>query len=930
MSSPADAPPTPPAAAGEVREPGAVWLKRLRLEQPLAFGAAGAWWLATDLRTGCRHSVEFLDVAPAPENAEAWAARLAEGLALTPAGVLSYFRCEAAASGWLGVAADAVALAKPAPWTVEALARGAPDRLLAAWLGVARAVALLHEQGRPAHGAIAPALFAGETEGPLLLTGFPCAALRAVEAGAPFASPQRRAGQAPMHVDDIFSLAGAAYFALTGGELPPVFGGAPAPEQEIDRVRAARQLAPTGWASGWDAAVLSALRDVPSLRPPTVRALVDALVKSTGVDLPSAASAAAPRRMRQPPAWRRGGARTPAASAAVAATPGLAADWLQKLTEERAQLAREREESERRQAQLAADLERSSGERRDLETTARKLAHDRTELAKAQHELAASQAALAELRTKLHATESGLAGREDSVATRQREIEKRDAELRRTQTELQAREQQVATRSAETEAANKKLSAERAESAERQQRLEQLQTTVTADRERLRADQENLARERDAATALRTEVERRRAACDADEQRLKHTARDIEARGTELEARDKALQEVQRTIAAMAGGADVNKWLAFASQVEARGLAQEKRTGELEELQQKLAARTSEIEAEQRRVQEALAAAQRQQEENQRRRAEIDAEKSSVARLHQEATQALEMVRRAARPARPAPVANAPAAATPGESAAAPPPPPIPAAAGEVAIAAPADVPAIPGSSAPPPPPPPPALVKATLEVEGGRRFHLFGGPVVRFGRFAQSDIVLIVLVKGQREPALALNKEISRKHFELHVGPDGARVRDGWSDEPAPSRTGICLDGRRVGAEGAALHTGAVLSVTTRPLSRAIPHWEVTVLGPNGRLSRGAAGPLSAVYLRRLDDAPDDLLVLVDAVSLGELQLKGFTPPPGAVLLRQPAGLALALDGDAAPLVAGESPLPGLRALSIGSTTPTVALGAG
>jgi len=179
-------------------------------------------------------------------------------------------------------------------------------------------------------------------------------------------------------------------------------------------------------------------------------------------------------------------------------------------------------------------------------------------------------------------------------------------------------------------------------------------------------------------------------------------------------------------------------------------------------------------------------------------------------------------------------------------------------------------------------------------------------------------------MTRGQGQPTLTLNREISRKHFELSVDRDEAKVRDGWSDSTVPSQHGVCLDGRRVPVFGAPLRTGMLLSVTTRAPARSVPHWRVLVWPRPEQLATNVSPPpIDALFLQRLDEAPEDILVLLTSISLSDL---GLTDPAfkNVSLLRQPQGFAWQMGTQITPMSAGPSPLPGVNLVSLGFISST------
>lgn len=173
------------------------------------------------------------------------------------------------------------------------------------------------------------------------------------------------------------------------------------------------------------------------------------------------------------------------------------------------------------------------------------------------------------------------------------------------------------------------------------------------------------------------------------------------------------------------------------------------------------------------------------------------------------------------------------------------------------------------------PPALPPSPERVTL-LWNGRRIHVFAGSAVRLGRHGQSDVLLVALSNGQIAGAMAINREISRKHFELVLDAKSLRVFDGWTDDGTPSQHGICVDGRRVPTEGAILRSGNLLSLTTRIPNRMIPHWRVNVVTRTGGGSLTEEPAPSAATLIRLDESPEDIAIVRSALPIHALQNTG------------------------------------------------------
>lgn len=418
------------------------------------------------------------------------------------------------------------------------------------------------------------------------------------------------------------------------------------------------------------------------------------------------------------------------------------------------------------------------------------------------------------------------------------------------------------------------------------------------------ATREQSARERQVAQQ-RAELEQKQQALDRREKNLAEERAAIEARRSELEKTTARQSEAERGLSA-----------------EAERLATRAR---------ELAGQAQAHEAARRSLDEERAAVKKQQGELSARAAELEARSRQIAAAEQTLsricggttpahwqafaqrldTAAAENARRAAAldaqqrqlQARPQPPTSDAAAVGPAEPAPTPPPP----------------IGAVAAAPEPPPLPPVGGQGKATLTLPSGRRLHLFAQSTLRFGRHGNSDILLVAMLAGQAN--MALNREISRKHFELQITSDEVRVIDGWSDDRKASAHGICVDGRRVLAGGAVLKDGMILSVTTRALAKSVPHWRVRLLPASAAES---GGHVTGLLLQRLDDDPDDVAAVLGTVSARELTL--VDDPADQTFLSGASGLlAWQLPTGTAPLLQGPSPLPGISVASVGFCSPSV-----
>ncbi len=763
---------------------------RLRLERPLSGDTASPLWLVTDLRNRGIHALEFL-----PSSS----ARCEHLVHPRHPNLLAFYRCEAAGSEVAAVTAYHDSLDEPALGiNLDRLNVAAPVALR--WLsGIAEALAALHEAGLPAHGAIRPSRIRVGSGGDALLTGYPYAADTDGKADEIFLSPQRRLGATPDVSDDVFGWAALAYFILSGGEPPPEVNESTGTQPfALDQLRQARSLPPSGWPAQWEKPLQSALSITPSIRPASLRLLLDALRQSTGQVQAAPVGPIIRPAARRTPSWRlaKVGPLTVEARDAGTAAGGL----LQTLVDVRADtvtLQLLRLELDRRQEGMLADLQQTQAARAEAERISQHVAAESAALAKARSELAAQAAALAEQRALQSAKETVDQKRtsEQAQAEKQAQQEAKNIARERTRLEQEARALQVQQQSLETRTAQ-----------------------------------------------------------------LAEVTQQAERKSRELEERMAALAISERTLTELCGSSDPADWKRFASRF--------------------------------------LSSATK------RSFSPVDPDAAGVSK--------------------PESTASTVPAAAPGleiASASAPGPEPGPI---TTETTAPMEVLAPIAAVRP---------LRATLGLPNGRRLHLFAGPVLRFGRHGESDFLLVALLRGQ-SPNLALVREISRKHFELQLSPTGIRLIDGWSGEAKPSQHGVCIDGRRVTPDGADVRPGCIISVTTRAPSRTVPHWKVlswsgaprdeaaASRGSDSRHAFSSAGPMSAVFLQRLDDAPDDICVIFKSVRLGDL---GVTEPDlmAIELAVTPAGFAEIQGGQPTLLQEGMSPHPGITLISLGSLSP-------
>jgi hypothetical protein len=167
--------------------------------------------------------------------------------------------------------------------------------------------------------------------------------------------------------------------------------------------------------------------------------------------------------------------------------------------------------------------------------------------------------------------------------------------------------------------------------------------------------------------------------------------------------------------------------------------------------------------------------------------------------------------------------------------------------------------------------PPGEACDRFSVSLPAGRRLHVLAGPKVRFGRGPESDVLLAAFARDNPAGTLAITREISRKHCEIVVENDRVLLCDGWLDGDGTSKFGTFVEAERAARDGTELHSGKVMRLTSHPPSRVIPHWKVIVVdrsalrGMPAAMAGALAGGerIMAVLLKRLDDVPDDILIV-------------------------------------------------------------------
>lgn len=479
------------------------------------------------------------------------------------------------------------------------------------------------------------------------------------------------------------------------------------------------------------------------------------------------------------------------------------------------------------------------------------------------------QAELKALQADLLRAENDLARRETLFVGEREAFAAQKSALLQQQAALQRQLSEIADQHTRLEEARKALQREEEERKTRERELEQSRGLLRQEAEKQSSDRTLHQQEKNQLVAeqeqLRLGIDRmatERAALVAAQIQAAETERKLGAAREELTRREQALGLVQQELTKISGTADVRQWDFFVQQLRASKVDHERRLAAL---------------------------AKQESQENASRPNELAATGNSEVSTAQKEPSSPPTERVPAHPG------TAPVIGSTGRN--------------EPILA-----------------PPLQLAARATLSFSTGRRLHLFGGPALRFGRHGESDVLLVALQNGLVQTS-GVNREISRKHFELKVDGTNVTLMDGWSDDGKPSQHGLCVDGRRVMPGGVLLRAGMMISVTTRQPSGAVPHWMLSFLSStNGLPDPGSKSTPGAIFLRRLDDAPDDVLMILSKAALSAVGGEELTPP-GTLLIRQGAAFAWKTSEREDPLAIGPSRFTGINVLSVGWCSPTVAL---
>lgn len=430
--------------------------------------------------------------------------------------------------------------------------------------------------------------------------------------------------------------------------------------------------------------------------------------------------------------------------------------------------------------------------------------------------------------------------------------------------------EQIREQSAELEAQKEdlrqhriELEARSAELSRTKQELSELSKQLTQDRAELDRRTSSVTESQRSVEALQNELHQKLAQqAKAQNEWRTEAQRELSKRADELDAQSKALAELQQKLIALTGGNSPAEWQAFVRRIE-------KSVTENASLALRLETEKKQLDEQRRQLEQRSA--------------------------HSSASPSTPVVKDAVEP---------------------PPPPPV--------IAA-TDKPAETASNTNPPvsherPAPPVSTEnrRSTILTPTGRHLHLFAGSIVRFGRHANSDMLLVAILNGQAQPAMSLNREISRKHFELQVTANEVRVIDGWSDDGKASAHGLCVEGRRVPPGGSPLKSGMLISVTARAPGRSVPHWQIRLI------QSSPSSPISGVLMRRMDEAPDDVGVVLDEVAVRDLGLSD-TDSADPSVVADSGNLFWKTGQTLTPFAVGPGPLQSLSVLSVGFCSPSI-----
>lgn len=553
-------------------EAGRVWLNRILLEERLSGDGSSERWRVVDRRTGAVHCLELLPADRITRLSDADRQSLVEPFihASIP-GLLSHCRLEGAWPHYAALSRFDPRLSGPSLASPETQIPSDPAQALQRFFAIAQIIAQVHGQGLRAHAALTPDCLWLPAAGEPLLAGYPYSIWSTPEPGSLFLSPQRRQGAAPDPSDDVYGLGALASFLLTGGA--PVSAN-PA---RIDDVRQQRRLPTTGWPKGWDDAVLAALGGLPSLRPASVRALMERLSQATQVPLPAgsspeaAALAPAEPRRRRPPSWRvakrphlsSSSSAPPVPSTGDPATPEPRVSWAQ-VRQQQAELDLQRADVERRARLLAEDVTRAAERKAELARLDAELDRNQEEYnqarialdaALASHEsakaaLQAERKALESERQRLQseeaATRTAWEARKKSLDTQQAANEARLAELKRRESDLaqrdadQARREEALTDGAARLQKEKLAWIEEQAEAERTRREASATAVPTAEGERAPSTPPTESGVNEEARLLLAKLD----AVEAERDRLEREFSALKARQTEVSSTQTKLDEL--------------------------------------------------------------------------------------------------------------------------------------------------------------------------------------------------------------------------------------------------------------------------------------------------------------------------------------------------------------------------------------------------
>ncbi len=166
------------------------------------------------------------------------------------------------------------------------------------------------------------------------------------------------------------------------------------------------------------------------------------------------------------------------------------------------------------------------------------------------------------------------------------------------------------------------------------------------------------------------------------------------------------------------------------------------------------------------------------------------------------------------------------------------------------------------------------------------RRLHVVTAQCITFGRKEPSDVLLHVLASKGAD-GTRINQVIGRRHFFIENIGTYAMVYDGARDTGgsiSPSKNGTYVDSRKLNYPYSIIGNGEILQVTGATLGSEVAHWKLQqwttrqLLGCGDapaelKSASGQVAPVvSAIYMARQDEVPEDVLILWNAAKLDNI----------------------------------------------------------